>query len=108
MPNCSNVIVNCIDFRYQSHIQEYIKELSIKGDVDVINIVGGGAKLDNYKISGKTMLDVSLELHTPKNIILTGHEDCGAGTTLEELQEKEKEYKKRYPNSNIFTKWFTN
>ena len=54
------------------------------------------------------MLDVSLELHTPKNIILTGHEDCGAGTTFEELQEKEKEYKKRYPNSNIFTKWFTN
>ena len=79
----------------------YIKE-STEGDVDVINIVGGGAELDNYKIFGKTVLDVSLELHTPKNIILTGHEDCGAGTTFEELQ-KEKEYKKRYPNSNIFT-----
>ena len=26
MPNCSNVIVNCIDFRYQTHIQKYIEE----------------------------------------------------------------------------------
>ena len=108
MTKCSNVIINCIDFRYQSHIQDYIKELSIEGDVDIINIVGGAAKLDNYKTSGKTMLDVSLELHTPKTIILTGHEDCGAGTTIEELKQKELEYKERYPNSNIITKWFEN
>ena len=108
MPKCSSVIISCIDFRYQSHLQKYIEETSMENDVDVINIVGGAAKLDDYKKSGKTMLDVSLELHTPKTIILAGHEDCGAGTTLEELKQKELEYKERYPNCNIITKWFKN
>ena len=27
MPKCSSVIISCIDFRYQSHIQKYIEDL---------------------------------------------------------------------------------
>ena len=106
MPECSSVIINCIDFRFQTHVQELIKSLSISEDVDVINIVGGGAKINNYKVNGKSMLDISCSLHKPKNIILTGHHDCGGGTTLEELKNTEKEIKKVYPECNISSYWF--
>jgi len=106
MKKCSTVIISCIDFRFQNHIQKLIKLLSIENDVDIINIVGGAISLDDYKKNGKTMLDVSIELHNPKNIILTGHDNCGAGTTCKELKKKLFEYKKRYHNHNVFIKWF--
>ena len=107
MLNCSCVIISCIDFRFQNNIKELIDELGIKNDVDIINIPGGGAKLDKYVSSGKTMLDISIKLHNPKTIILTGHNNCGAKTTIEELKKKELEYKKRYPKKNIMIKWFS-
>ena len=59
MPKCSNVIINCIDFRYQSHLQKYIEDKSMENDVDVINIVGGAAKLDDYK---KYTIDNNLQI----------------------------------------------
>ena len=109
MLNCSCVIINCIDFRFQNNINKLIDELNIKDDVDIINIPGGGAKIDEYvSSSGKTMIDISIELHNPKTIILTGHEDCGAKTTIEDLKKKQLEYKKRYPEKNIIMKWFHN
>ena len=39
--------------------------------MDVINIVGGGAKINNYKVNGKSMLDISCSLHKPKEKFIT-------------------------------------
>ena len=52
MLNCSCVIISCIDFRFQNNIKELIDELGIKNDVDIINIPGGGAKLDKFPKKG--------------------------------------------------------
>jgi carbonic anhydrase len=75
-------ILLCIDFRFQSEVQEWIKKNGYLGHSD--EIVVAGASRDLVKPLEKfhqdallRQIELSVKLHDPEEIIVIDHQDCG-------------------------------
>jgi len=78
------VVVGCIDYRYQKLLHDIVlREKLSYGDYDFITIPGGAG---NFDILEK-YLTISKKLHQPNKVVLTIHEDCGAGVKLEDIKK---------------------
>jgi carbonic anhydrase len=66
--------IHCIDFRFQTIIEEDLKERGLAGLVDRISVPGASKDFDVVDRFAK----LSLQLHDPDQIIIYEHEDCGA------------------------------
>ena len=80
--HCEAAVIACMDFRFHRATVGFIEnELGII-DYDLITEAGGvkGLAEDEKVILDeiKKHLDISLNLHHSKHIILVNHEDCGA------------------------------
>ena len=77
-------VVHCMDLRFQGVTDALIAELGlVSGDFDRVAVAGGagnGALLAEH-------LRLSERLHNTKKMVLTAHEDCGAGATRDSLVE---------------------
>lgn len=91
MHTCSGFIIGCMDFRIQKALNVLITDLKIEmGDVDRVTVAGGAGNtgLMFYHI------DLSSKLHGPHTFILTAHEDCGYGTTKDDLLKSQSRMRK--------------
>lgn len=87
MPDCSHVIVHCIDFRTQRATRRLRRSLGVsERDCDRVSVAGGAANLDQLEVN----LSLSHRLHHSTTAILTIHEDCGAGAKVEDLHKAAK------------------
>lgn len=71
---CKTAVINCIDFRFQKAIAEFIENNSLMGDHDRISIAGAGKDMD-YIVG---QLKISKRLHHISEVWLIHHQDCGA------------------------------
>jgi len=71
---CDALIVSCIDFRFQKHIQEWLGNNLKDKTYDYVGFAGSTKNLDT--ILGQ--LDISVRLHSIKQVVLMHHEECGA------------------------------
>ena len=77
-----DVVVSCMDLRTQSVRRRLINHLQIDdGTFDLVAVPGGAGDFRQLK----RCLGVSCRLHSVPEVILTVHEDCGAGARKEDL-----------------------
>ena len=92
---CKACAVHCMDFRIQKTTDNLLKSLGLsEGDFDRVSIAGGAANFEQLE----KHLELSKKLHNPSQIILTIHEDCGAGAKIEDLEKTLKTTRENYPN----------
>jgi hypothetical protein len=86
-----------MDWRIQKTIDNllsYVKQAT----ADRISIPGGAGK--NMDLVEK-WVGMSCKLHVPSSIILTVHEDCGAGATKDDLIDIFKRVATQYTNKEV-------
>ena len=72
--SCNAIIVSCIDFRIQEHINAWADTYLGEYNFDRM-LYAGGAK-DFYHVMEQ--IELSHDLHHIKKVVLVNHEDCGA------------------------------
>lgn len=75
-------VIICIDFRFQSHIQDFLAKEGLLGNVDIISIAGAAHDFStplNQESHDYVMGQVgaSISLHHPDKVIFIDHQDCG-------------------------------
>jgi hypothetical protein len=76
-------LVHCMDYRIQATADRLMRALgSNVGQFDRVSIKGGAGNTEQTR----RHIDLSIRLHNAASIVLTAHEDCGAGTTRDDLR----------------------
>ena len=93
---CQNLVINCVDFRIQKSICDWLEKRDLTGDYDHLCTAGGIQDLVRPCVLTTEALfkeiTLSCNLHQVKRIILINHENCGAyGDALEAGSAKEQE-----------------
>ena len=78
-----SMLLNCIDYRLTSKVAAYMEGRGLKDNYDQVILAGAalGAVTPKYPDWGKTFrehVDIAIQLHNIKRIILLDHRDCGA------------------------------
>ena len=71
---CEAIIVTCIDYRLQEHINNWISENFLPKAFDRVAIAGGVKNLE-FAVS---QVEIAHRLHHINKVLLINHEDCGA------------------------------
>lgn len=71
---CEALIVHCMDYRLQKHLNDWLERNIGAGNYDRVAIAGG--VLDIYPVLKH--VELAVQLHKIKRVILVNHEDCGA------------------------------
>ena len=71
---CEAVVIHCIDFRLQHHLNEWLTNRFGNKNYDRISIAGAIKDLDFVA----RQVEISHRLHETRKAILINHEDCGA------------------------------
>lgn len=109
------LVLTCIDFRFQTLIQEFLEKEELVDSFDRIAIAGAVLQLvspekEAYKEYLLKQIDISMKLHDPDTIYLINHEDCGAygdDNTMErhtnDLRKAKMMITSLYPNKEVRT-----
>ncbi len=80
--NCEVCVINCMDFRLQTGLYEFLVSMGYKNKYDLISNAGSLKDLVEGDESGSKKLlkdiNVSYELHQVRKFIIIHHMDCGA------------------------------
>ena len=97
---CDAIVVSCIDFRFQKFIRNWLDDKFKDNTFDYVGFAGSTKDLETVM----KQIDISVRLHSIKEVYLIHHEDCGAygiESTHEkhskDLKKAEKEISKKYP-----------
>ena len=72
----------CIDHRIQHTADRLIAALgAYQGRFDRVSIAGGAGNFTQTRVHA----ELSIRLHSARTLVLTAHEDCGAGVTRDDL-----------------------
>ncbi|MBT3266249.1 hypothetical protein HN371_03795 [Candidatus Poribacteria bacterium] len=75
-------VVHCMDYRIQATADRLMGALGVgRGRFDRVSVAGGAGNADQTR----RHLDLSIRLHNAASLVLTAHEDCGAGATRDDL-----------------------
>jgi len=83
---CDAIIVCCMDFRFQKYIRKWTDENLPDKTFDLVGFAGSTKNLETIL----SQIDISVNLHKTKEVILIHHEECGAygaESTLEKHTE---------------------
>ena len=101
---CDALVVSCIDFRFQKFIRKWLDDNFGDKTYDYVGYAGGSKDLETVM----NQLDLSVQLHHIKHVVIMQHENCGAygeGTTIEhhekDLLKAKREIHKKYPDLKI-------
>lgn len=88
--NCKYLISHCIDFRLGKPLKKYLEDKGILGQCDLVS-AAGGVKNTDFLLG---QIEISVNLHQIKEVILINHTDCGAygGSKNFEFFEKERDF----------------
>ena len=80
--HCSSSLINCMDFRLQPAIREYLVERGIADNCDIISVAGAAKSIAHGESGAEDhlyqMIEVSKNLHQVTRLIIMHHMDCGA------------------------------
>lgn len=89
----STFVLACIDPRFTEYLAKYlVNQKDIAHDYDLFALAGAelGANQTKHKNWKKTLIehiDIALELHGIKTIMVFSHMDCGAYKVFKDLEE---------------------
>jgi hypothetical protein len=91
-----------MDYRIQATADRLMRALgSDVGQFDRVSIKGGAGNAEQTR----RHVDLSIKLHNAASIVLTAHEDCGAGTTREDLRRALTLARGAYGHRHIWGFW---
>ena len=100
------LVVHCIDFRLQAHLNRWIDENLGEGNFDRVALAGGVYDFETVL----SQVEIAERLHEIKKVVLINHEDCGAygaaGTKerhAADLQRAKEKIAAEYPHLMIET-----
>ncbi len=72
----------CMDFRFQSGVQDWLKSQGYLGSCDEVIVAGASRDLvkpiePGHKEYLIRQIDLSVKLHDPDEIVIIDHQDCG-------------------------------
>ncbi|GAB4576451.1 MAG: hypothetical protein Kow0077_32870 [Anaerolineae bacterium] len=73
-PGCDALVVTCMDFRLQAHLDTWLAGVLQHGNYDRVALAG--AARDQAVVMSQ--VDLAVRLHGVRLIVLINHEDCGA------------------------------
>jgi len=79
---CEALVVHCIDYRLQKHLNDWLDKNAGAGNYDRVSIAGG--VLDIYPVLKH--VELAVRSHKIRKVILINHEDClayGSAATLD-------------------------
>ena len=90
---CDVLVLTCIDYRFPHLICDYLDERSLTGNYDIFTLPGAslGACCQEYPHWNETfeeVINLALDMHAIKKIIIINHEECGAFQTLRGIPDK--------------------
>lgn len=77
---CDNLVIICMDFRFQDAINDWASGEMISGNYDLVSLAGAQKALldEDTKETVLKQIKLSVDLHGTKQIIFIAHQDCGA------------------------------
>ena len=91
-------LVHCTDPRIQEGIEWLRLAYGLRfGEFDRVAVAGGGGYSDRFERE----LEIAVRHHGVRELFLSGHEDCLAGTTVEMLLETAERCRRRYDGQMI-------
>lgn len=81
MEGCKNLVIMCMDYRFQSPTHMWLKQQGFYGQYDVISIAGSSLNLLNdteHRTFILNQIDLAHKKHGVERIIIFHHEDCAA------------------------------
>jgi hypothetical protein len=78
--SCENLMLVCMDFRFQQDISNWAEEQGLSGTFDLISLAGAQKAIvdEDTRPTFMKQLKTSVELHHAKRVIMIAHQDCGA------------------------------
>lgn len=70
--SCEALVVHCMDYRLQKHLNDWLDKNPGSGQYDRLAIAGG--VLDVYQVLKH--VEMTVRVHKIKKVILVNHEDC--------------------------------
>jgi len=81
MKGCKNLVIMCMDYRFQIPIYSWLKNRGILGDCDVISVAGSSLNLlsnaDHLNFI-LNQIELAHKRHGIEKIFIFHHEDCAA------------------------------
>ncbi len=104
--NCEAIVISCIDFRFYENISNWLAKNFKPNTFDRGAFAGSAKNLQTIL----SQVEMSVQLHKIKKVVLINHEDCGAygknGHPLNhasDLQKAKIVILKQYPNIEVNT-----
>ena len=80
---CDVLVLSCIDYRFPHLVCDYLDDHGLIGNYDIFTLPGAslGACCSEYPHWNETfeeVINLALDIHSIKKIIVINHEECGA------------------------------
>lgn len=80
------LVLSCIDYRFISIEQNFLKQQNLAGKYDWLSLAGASLALSDFPSTADTQtfweqLELSVQLHNIEKVIILDHQDCGAYAT---------------------------
>ena len=90
---CDVLVLTCIDYRFPHLVCDYLDNLGLIGNYDIFTLPGAslGACCPEYPHWNETLeevINLALDIHSIKKIIVINHEECGAFQKLRGVPDK--------------------
>ena len=103
-PPIEAIVFGCMDYRFQGTLHQVVSQRGCRfGNYDCV-CVKGGAENEEQVLEH---LRVAIKLHQPRRVILTAHEDCGAGAQKECLERTKQLIQNEFETIQVETCWLT-
>ena len=104
--HCKDLVVHCIDYRLQEHLDKWLESNFLAQSYDRVAVAGGVNDVF-YVIK---QVDVAVRLHSIERVVLINHEDCGAYGSAgnyerhqTDLEEAERKIEALFPDLDVET-----
>ena len=90
---CDVLVLTCIDYRFPHLVCDYIDAQGLVGNYDIFTLPGAslGGCCPEYPHWNETLeevINLALDIHSIKKIIVINHEECGAFQKLRGVPDK--------------------
>lgn len=87
---CDAIVISCIDFRFQRYIRNWLEQNLKDKTFDYVGFAGASKDLSTIM----NQIDISVRLHSIKEVFLIHHEDCGAYGSESSLEKHTQDLKR--------------
>jgi len=115
---CTATLVRCLDPRFVTQIETYMREKYGEGKYESMGIAGPSKEIAGKTLDGECLLNTigrCIKLHNTPKVVLMLHNDCGNYAIKDPIEEKRIQFEdakkcqeiiiERFPELSVETIW---